>query len=204
MQFLRYLLILPLTAALGACERAPEESPAAEPAEPQGGDQPNPEETATVSILRPDIERPDGKPVKPPLTAFRAIIGFPQGGTELDEPTKAILRRVMATQQMERGGPITLRSHSDSAGDDETNLQVSEERGLAVAKWLIERGVDADRITVIALGEQNPLQPNALPDGSPSPEGRAANRRVEIVIGLDAGTPAPAAPATSSRARTRD
>ena len=55
-------------------------------------------------------------------------------------------------------------------------------RGLAVAKWLIDNGVDAERITVIAFGEQNPIEPNALPSGAANEAGRAANRRVEIEI----------------------
>ena len=52
----------------------------------------------------------------------------------------------------------------------------------AVRDWLVENGVEASRISVIAFGEQNPAAPNALPDGSPNEEGRLANRRVEIEV----------------------
>jgi OOP family OmpA-OmpF porin len=144
--------------------------------------------------MRPDIELPEPEPTEPALTPFRAIVAFPEGGTKLTGETKAVLDRIMKTEQMELGGPITLRSHTDSAGGDETNLDVSEERGLAVAEWLIERGVNPDRITVIPLGEQNPIQPNANPDGSPFARGRAANRRVEVEIGVEPETAEPAAP----------
>ena len=51
-----------------------------------------------------------------------------------------------------------------------------------VALWLKDNGVDADRISLIVFGEQNPIEPNALPDGTPNAIGRAANRRVEIEI----------------------
>lgn len=182
MQLSRSLLILPLIAALAACERAPEEAPdtAATP--------PATEQTEAVSIMRPDIELPEAEPTEPKLMPFRAIVAFAEGGTRLSDETEAVLTRIMETEQMGLGGPITLRSHTDSAGDDDTNLEVSEARGLAIAEWLIERGVDADRITVIALGEQNPIQPNANPDGSPFARGRAANRRVEIEIGLEPAT----------------
>ena len=70
----------------------------------------------------------------------------------------------------------------DAGGSDEINARASEARGLAVAEWMIERGVDPNRIDVIVFGEQNPIEPNALPDGSPNEEGRALNRRVEVLI----------------------
>lgn len=141
-------------------------------------------EGETVSILRPEIEVPEEEPTPAPLEPLRAIIGFPEGGAALDETAIGALTRLMASEQMELGGPIVLRAHSDSAGTDRANLDASETRGLAVAEWLIGQGVNPDRITIIALGEQNPIQPNALPDGSPNEAGRQANRRVEIEIGL--------------------
>ena len=44
---------------------------------------------------------------------------------------------------------------------------------------------------MIAVGEQNPIAPNALPDGEPNEPGRARNRRVELEIAPLAGPPAP-------------
>jgi OOP family OmpA-OmpF porin len=61
-------------------------------------------------------------------------------------------------------------------------LRAGLERAEAVRDWLIEMGVAEDRSEVLTFGEQNPIEPNALPDGTPNEEGRAANRRVEILI----------------------
>lgn len=144
------------------------------------------EEADTVSILRPEIELPDSAPGADQLEPYRATIGFPEGGRTLDADAVAALETALASSQMELGLAITLGSHSDSSGTDTANLNASEKRGLAVAQWLIDKGVDADRITVIAFGEQNPAQPNALPNGVPNEEGRAANRRVEIEIAVPA------------------
>jgi OOP family OmpA-OmpF porin len=80
------------------------------------------------------------------------------------------------------GGPIILRGHSDAGGNDAVNMRVSVERAEAVRDWLIEMGVAEDRIEVIGFGEQNPIAPNALPDGSPNEEGRALNRRVDVSV----------------------
>jgi OOP family OmpA-OmpF porin len=56
-----------------------------------------------------------------------------------------------------------------------------------VRDYLVEKGIAADRITVVALGETTPLVPNARPDGSDDPEARARNRRVEVAVDLPPG-----------------
>ena len=83
-----------------------------------------------------------------------------------------------------------MGGHSDSGGSDEVNIRASLERAEAVRDWMVANGVAEERITLVAFGEQNPAAPNALPDGSPNEEGRAANRRVEIVVASD-GPPEP-------------
>jgi OOP family OmpA-OmpF porin len=51
-----------------------------------------------------------------------------------------------------------------------------------VATWLVKHGVDKERITIIALGEQRPIASNAHLGGTPDEEGRAKNRRVTVTI----------------------
>lgn len=166
--------------ALNAC--APSSSdPAVEEGAVQGN-QTALEDAEPVSILRPEIELPEAEPTPLTIATYRATIGFPDGGRTLDADALATLEAALASPALPLGLPITLRAHSDSQGGDQANLNASEKRGLAVAQWLIDNGVDASRITVIAFGEQNPVAPNALPDGSPNKAGRAQNRRVEIEI----------------------
>ena len=137
-----------------------------------------------VSILRPEITGPEETTQRAdaPLEPLEITINFASGGSKLDADAIDALEKALASPQMASGLPITLSAHSDSVGTDEANLDASEERGLAVARWLIDEGIDESRITVIAFGEQNPIAPNALADGSKNEEGRAANRRVEILI----------------------
>jgi outer membrane protein OmpA-like peptidoglycan-associated protein len=166
--------------ALSACNPQPNAG-ADEPVQ-QATKAPTSDETPAVSILRPEIERPEVDPTPVVLEPLELTIGFPEGGTRLDADAVAVLEAILSSDQLALGGPITLGAHTDSAGRDKANLDASEARGLAVADWLIDQGVAADRITVIAFGEQNPIESNALPDGSPNEEGRAANRRVEVLI----------------------
>ncbi|WFL78779.1 OmpA family protein [Altererythrobacter arenosus] len=149
-------------------------------AEPGSEASPKPSGTP-VSILRPDVEQPPQKADLAPLTAR---IGFPEGGAELSEGALAELATVRESPQVAEGGPIVLRGHSDAGGNDEANIRASQARAEAVRDWLVEMGVGEDRITIISFGEQNPVEPNALPDGSPNEAGRAANRRVDITVSL--------------------
>ena len=58
----------------------------------------------------------------------------------------------------------------------------SKRRAEAVAHYLEKHGVARDRLTIVALGEDRPVAPNANLDGSDNPEGRAKNRRVDLTV----------------------
>ena len=163
-------------AAMGlqACGR--EESP--EPAANDGD--------APRSIFEQEGEGADGRPADAPLPPLETTLGFPDGTSELTEAARAELATILKSPQMGEGGRIVLGGHSDSDGSDEANETASRERAEAVRDFLVENGVDEERIEIIAFGEQNPIEPNALPDGSPNEEGRAANRRVEVTIETEA------------------
>jgi outer membrane protein OmpA-like peptidoglycan-associated protein len=69
-----------------------------------------------------------------------------------------------------------VEGHTDSRGSDNYNIELSRRRAEAVRTFLMSRGVDPDQIRAYGYGEQRPVASNA------SPEGRANNRRVEIVL----------------------
>jgi OOP family OmpA-OmpF porin len=177
--------------ALAGCERAKAPPP---PAPAKATPSPAPSQSDKVSIIRSDIAI-DREPA--PMAPLAVRIGFPENGHALDPTAEGALAGALASPQMKAGGAITLRGHSDSTGSDAANLRASQRRAEAVRDWLVDHGVDKARIAVIALGEQNPAAPNALPDGSPNEEGRALNRRVELTIAVPAGTPPAASPSES-------
>ncbi|OBX19910.1 hypothetical protein A9995_05005 [Erythrobacter sp. QSSC1-22B] len=166
-----------LALALAGCER--EQAPP-EPVASQSAPQP-------TSIMRDDLDESVLPPPEPQLAPLDARISFSDGGAELSESATAELASILRSPQIAEGGPILLRAHSDSTGSDEANLRSSRQRGEAVRDYLVENGVDAERVTIIAFGEQNPLQPNARPDGTPDEPGRAANRRVDLLVALPEG-----------------
>jgi len=148
-------------------------------------DQPQPPSDADAPPEKRSIFRPEFQ-VEPiesfePSGSLETTVEFPDG-TELTEEGRAALATVLASPQNEEGGLIYLRGHTDSGGSDEANMRASLARAEAVRDWLVENGVAEDRIRTIAFGEQNPIAPNARPDGTPDEDGRAANRRVEIEV----------------------
>jgi outer membrane protein OmpA-like peptidoglycan-associated protein len=71
---------------------------------------------------------------------------------------------------------IVVEGHTDSKGTPTSNQLLSENRARAVMEFLISRGVPSSAITSVGVGQVRPIADNA------SSEGRANNRRVEIII----------------------
>jgi len=145
-------------------------------------------EESKKSIIRPDVE-PSPTPT-PPAEPVELTVPFPAKGAQPDPAGMALLDRLVADPVLALGGPITIWGHSDSSGSDASNLIASRKRAEAARDYLVQKGVAAERITVIALGEARPIAPNRKLDGSDDPEGRDKNRRVEIKVDLPRAAPA--------------
>ncbi len=70
---------------------------------------------------------------------------------------------------------VEIAGHTDADGDDALNQQLSQDRAEAVQAYLAEKGVAAQNMTAVGYGETNPIADND------TPEGKAANRRIEFV-----------------------
>jgi outer membrane protein OmpA-like peptidoglycan-associated protein len=81
---------------------------------------------------------------------------------------------------------VIVVGHTDSVGSDGANQQLSDRRAQSVVDLLVsEHGIALDRLSAEGRGETEPVSENANADGSDNPEGRQANRRVEIVVLTD-------------------
>ena len=173
-----------ISLTLAGCNReAPGQDPADNaPTDPAAGATDTPEAQPTASIFSPEAEIENAPELLEPLVVS---VTFPDGGADFDSAALGKLASVVSSEQNERGAGIVLRGHSDAGGSDDANMRASLARAEAVRDWLIGKGVAEGRISVIAFGEQNPAQPNALPDGTPNEEGRALNRRVEVTVNIE-------------------
>lgn len=69
---------------------------------------------------------------------------------------------------------LRIEVHTDTDGNPEANQKLSEARALAVAKWLVGKGVACKRLIPVGFGAMKPVAPNDTPDG------KAQNRRTEF------------------------
>ena len=104
---------------------------------------------------------------------------FSGGLTMLSAPTVMVLDKVGAAVA-KVGGAVRVIGHTDdlpiSTPEFANNQVLSEKRAQSVAQILAAKGVEASRLTVLGLGDQQPVGPNT------SAEGRGLNRRVEIEV----------------------
>jgi outer membrane protein OmpA-like peptidoglycan-associated protein len=93
----------------------------------------------------------------------------------------------IALTKQDAESKIIIEGHTDSQGEPAYNQDLSQRRAQSVRDYLVSRGMAADRVTAQGFGLTRPIADNT------SPEGRANNRRVEIVVqpgtGASASTP---------------
>jgi len=105
------------------------------------------------------------------LFASNQAVLLPEARTRLDQVAAVLLTT------KERN--LTVEGHTDSQGTDEHNMDLSQRRADAVRDYIVKQGYEPDRIQAHGLGEGRPIADNK------GPEGRANNRRVEIIIARD-------------------
>ncbi|MCU4162781.1 OmpA family protein [Carboxylicivirga caseinilyticus] len=104
----------------------------------------------------------------------------------LTSEAKAALDSTLLTL-IEKYAEIRIRiiSHTDNVGSERYNLRLSEKRAENVVKYLVEKGINPERLEAVGKGESDPIAPNEKADGADNPEGRKKNRRTEFeVVGL--------------------
>lgn len=101
---------------------------------------------------------------------------FETGKADLKPESTPVLKDIAATLKDHADLKILIEGHTDNVGNAASNLTLSEARAAAVKAALVSQyGADAARVTTVGLGDTKPAVPNT------TAEGRAQNRRVEIV-----------------------
>jgi outer membrane protein OmpA-like peptidoglycan-associated protein len=102
------------------------------------------------------------------LFASNQAVLLPEARTRLDQ--------VAAVLMTTRERNLTVEGHTDSQGTDAHNLDLSQRRANAVSDYIVSKGYERDLVQSHGMGEGHPIADNA------GPEGRANNRRVEIIV----------------------
>jgi hypothetical protein len=101
---------------------------------------------------------------------------FETGKADLKPESRPVLKEIAATLKQHADLAILIEGHTDNVGSAASNLTLSEARAAAVKAALVKDfAADDARITTKGLGDTKPAVPNT------TPEGRAQNRRVEVV-----------------------
>lgn len=117
---------------------------------------------------------------------IRTDVLFPSGVAQLAEPARKVLDGV-ASVLAPFPNQIRIEGYTDNRPINTwkfpSNWELSAARAGSVARLFSDRGVAADRIAIFGWGETHPVASNA------TPEGRNRNRRIEIVVLGDHGSP---------------
>jgi len=109
------------------------------------------------------------------ITLSGAVL-FQSGKSMLLPTAQSKLAEVANVLKEQPDKNLLIEGHTDSRGSEETNQKLSKERADSVAQYLITQGVPAQRVTTAGMSSNQPIADNE------TAEGRANNRRVEIVV----------------------
>lgn len=126
-----------------------------------------------VKEIKKEIKRETDKEIKFKL---EKDFQFCFNEAELNDDAKAYINDIVILLSENEMLRIEIIGHTDNVGTREANQRISEERAEVVRNYLIEKGVDAERITTNGMADKQPLFEND------SKENRSRNRRVEFVI----------------------
>lgn len=109
---------------------------------------------------------------------FPSAALFPRRSAELTPEGRQVLEnnRDDARALLQRAAYVEVVGHTDDVGDDAYNLDLSQQRADTVRDYLIATGADGSKIVAVGVGESMPIASNK------TDEGRAENRRVEILV----------------------
>ncbi len=101
---------------------------------------------------------------------------FAVGRSDLPQESIELLGKVRTIAEALKPSMVIVEGHTDSTGSPRMNLDLSQKRAETVAQYLQTAGLSHDKITAVGYGFKRPIGSNK------SKEGRAQNRRVDVVM----------------------
>ena len=109
------------------------------------------------------------------MVMLPAAVEFEPGTTTLRAGSEAPLEQLrLFLVENPRVTKLRIEGHTDNTGDAANNEKLSGERALALKKWLVDRGIQKERLIAVGFGQTKPVADNS------TEEGRKQNQRVEF------------------------
>jgi outer membrane protein OmpA-like peptidoglycan-associated protein len=136
----------------------------------------NPEPEPVVVIPEPEPEPVVAPPPPPPAKIKLDRVFFETAKWDLLPASTPQLEELLAWMNQYDQMEIEIQGHTDDRGPDDYNKDLSKKRAKAVYKWLLDKGIDKNRVKYIGYGEERPVADNK------TEEGRQLNRRIEVIV----------------------
>lgn len=134
----------------------------------------------------PDPKTKDGATTKPeeripsrPQPFSKIVVRFDSSNTRLSQESQEELSKLFNLMSENSALKVTIIGYTDNKGNALKNLKLSVERAQSIKQFVVNLGIAHQRITVKGEGSKNPVVDNG------TAEGRAQNRRVEIIPAID-------------------
>ena len=111
-----------------------------------------------------------------PTTYTLSNLQFDVGKATIKGSSHKSLDQLIEFLKRKKGTNIQIAGHTDSDGNNDTNLKLSQNRAMNVKRYLIKKGIQPGRVETIGYGETRPIALNS------TAVGKAANRRTEVHI----------------------
>lgn len=142
------------------------------------------EDRGTVPSYRIERERPvyseryqrDAARREKVTLGWQGNVQFDLGSNRLHRDDAALLDDIYRAMQADPSVSLLITGHTDNIGNIQYNRRLSEKRSNAVAAYLIDRGIDPQRIHTRYVGEERPVASNR------TPEDRERNRRADLAF----------------------
>ncbi len=128
------------------------------------------------SVAEPYLMNVDLNPITKGKSIVLRNIFFDSGEFILRDESVVELQKLVEFLDLNSEVKIEIGGHTDNVGTEAYNKTLSENRAKAVYEFLIDHGIDAERLTFLGYGFSKPVSDND------SPEGRAKNRRTQITV----------------------
>jgi len=111
-----------------------------------------------------------------PTTYTLSNLQFDIGEATIKSSSHKSLNQLIEFLKRKKGTRIQIAGHTDSDGNSEANLKLSQDRAMNVKRYLIKKGIQPGRVETIGYGETQPIALNSTTTG------KAKNRRTEVHI----------------------